>query len=207
MNKRSFVKRSVLWVAAAPFLLTPKKSLAQSLIATRSSAFKVAGAGSSTLAAFVDGCTVAQINAGKVYDTQERWIPIVADATGTATRLRLYIQAYVTNDPFKLALYNNSGNLLSGCTAAITPTATGWWYGTLSTPQSISNGTTYRLSYMASGNWNSVGYYNASSITESYNYNTPPTYAAFPGATLQTPAGTNANTGIAVGFGGDTDAP
>ena len=168
---------------------------------------KAVPAAGSNLSTFVLGCTAAQMDTNATFDTLLKWIPLVADTTGTATRLALNIRNQTASEDFKLALYDNSGNLLSGCTAAITGNATGWFYGTLSTPQSVTNGTTYKLAYMASGNFNSVGYYSGSSITEHYNYNSPPTYAAFPGSALPADDGTNANHGTAVGFGGPSDIP
>lgn len=45
MNKRSFIKRGALWVSIASLVLIPGNSFTQSLIATRSPAFKAASSG------------------------------------------------------------------------------------------------------------------------------------------------------------------
>jgi len=78
------------------------------------------------------------------------WAAIVANSSGTCTKVRMYVDSFTSGANMKLALYTNGGALLSG-TPAVGVTGVGYCEGTLDTPQTVMNGTTYKVAYIVSG--------------------------------------------------------
>lgn len=142
----------------------------------------VAGGGSSPI--WQDVATVAEADTtGTIGFNAMEWTPLVASQSGSATKARVYVHFRFGAADVKMALYDNSGNLITGASGTASSVGSAQYLEvTFGTPASVTSGTTYKLAWEAdSGNLQNR-YLNGSGTM---TYDTF-TYASFPPATLGT---------------------
>jgi hypothetical protein len=140
--------------------------------------------------------------AGTSTDTQDSnaavWRQdVVAGNSGTCTKLRVWIKNPASGAPLKMALFDNSHNLLGqGTRGAFSMGAPGWEEVTLDTPVAgITMGTTYEIGVASSSTGWMIGYLNG--VGSGYIEFT--SYAAFPPNPMS--GADNGSFTVAVGMG------
>lgn len=109
------------------------------------------------------------------------WDSVTVSASGTATDLRVRARGGLSDQTIKVAIYNNSGTLLTnGVTGIIAASSAEAWYSFSVTPYILPAGT-YKLAICASGSVDVKVQTTGGAGTGSYQTQT---YASFPPASL-----------------------
>ena len=95
-----------------------------------------------------DSIDPASTNTDDSFSFASKLQPIVAGSTGNCTKLRVYIGFYNFAFDIKVALYDNSNNLLSTGTLTSQTSANNTWFEVPITSVAVTNGTTYRVAEM-----------------------------------------------------------
>jgi hypothetical protein len=130
-----------------------------------------------------DGCSIRQ--------------PVTSGTTGNCTRLRVWCRNFNFAANIKMALYDDSNNLLGhGSVSSVSPSSGSWQEVVLNTPVAVTSSTTYRVGVSVSSAGVQTGYL-AGGNSSLIDFGVA--YAAFPADPWST--ANNVSRTVAVGMG------
>jgi len=115
--------------------------------------------------------------------TNTIWSNVTVAASGSCTKLRFYCYTYYSTKTVYLALYSSQTGPLTGGTANVSVTGTGWFEATLASPVAVTAGTYQVAAVVDSGGIQVGGHADTGITCYLQGEGLPP---AFPPATLVT---------------------